>query len=174
MYSIGSVFIVNRDSQVTGYFLQDLEVHVFWEEPSPGLPNGTVCATHIPPMGVTATLQCEAPVIGRYLRIYRRSSETVGMPKLVFCEVEVYGRRVATCGVITFKTSQGKQAICDKTEVHYNLSVISCSILCLQSRVCMAYNYVRQTPVCELIYDISVIDRFEASAIGDFYELISE
>ncbi|XP_046554275.1 fucolectin-like [Haliotis rubra] len=101
MYSIASVFIVNRDTQITGYygyFLQDIEVHVFQEAPSSGLPNGTVCATHIPAMGANATLQCEAPVIGRYLRIYRRSSETVETPKLVFCEVEVYGRPVTTCG----------------------------------------------------------------------------
>ncbi|XP_046557618.1 uncharacterized protein LOC124266849 isoform X2 [Haliotis rubra] len=107
-------------------------------------PNPRLCFgyTGMFQMGVAKTVACSTPVRGRFVRLMQKDP-------MFLCEIEVYEFENQSQGVIFIQTPEMKIDLTVPVEMETRSSM-DCATLCLQLGSCPAFNFRRESRLCEI------------------------
>ncbi|XP_067652182.1 uncharacterized protein [Haliotis asinina] len=107
-------------------------------------PNPRLCVEYIGTFqkGLAKTVVCPTPVRGRFVRLFQKDP-------LFLCEIEVYEFENQSQGVIFNKTPDEKIDLTVPVEMETR-SFKDCARVCLERGSCPAFNFRRESQVCEI------------------------
>ncbi|XP_071089411.1 fucolectin-like [Haliotis cracherodii] len=152
-YEVHNITIYNRNTY--GERLHDFVIQVYKENPSRcSKAVANICKTYPGMFGSIETVECEAAVSGRFVRIWKPTTLQYD-DILTVCEVEVYGIRpeqfTQLCSSASYKITPGKRLNAAGMALVSAESKIACVQRCFVTDSCVGVNYKDVSWECEII-----------------------